>query len=49
MDAAEQAARDAGDGDIVIEMRGFHTADGCPVTINLARDLFDWLPAEEDA
>jgi|DEB19_MinimDraft_3_1074340.scaffolds.fasta_scaffold214828_1 hypothetical protein len=44
MEAAEKAACDAGDGDIVIEMRGLATACGHPVTINLERDLFDWLP-----
>ena len=49
MTEAEQAACDAGDDDIVVEMRGFATACGYPVTINLARDLFDWLPAEVDA
>lgn len=49
MDEATQAACDAGDGDIVVEMRGFATACGYPVTINLAPHLFDWLTVEVDA
>ena len=48
MDEATQAACDAGDGDIVVEMRGFATACGYPVTINLSRDLFDWLEIEPE-
>jgi len=49
MDEATQAACDAGDNDIVVEMRGFATACGYPVTINLAPHLFDWLPVEVEA
>ena len=44
VDTATQAACNAGDGDIVVEMRGYATACGYPVTIKLDRDLFDWLP-----
>jgi hypothetical protein len=43
---AEQSASNAGQGDIVLEMPRISTTTGQPSTINLARDLFDWVEIE---